>query len=187
MVTSSWLPVMPIDVIVYKVVPPRRLFTLLSLSTQVGSTPFGLHSFSHYSIHSAIHSFSHTFIHSFSNFHIPIMRTVATLAALVGIVSLSFASPVDKSKRGEGAFTVQQVDVGKTLKVGSLALQKAYKKYTKTVPTHIAAAAASAAGTAASGAVSATPEQYDSEYLCPVTIGTGGTLNLDFDTGSADL
>lgn len=29
-------------------------------------------------------------------------------------------------------------------------------------------------------------EQYDQSYLCPVTIG-GQTLNLDFDTGSADL
>lgn len=29
-------------------------------------------------------------------------------------------------------------------------------------------------------------QQYDSEYLCPVTVG-GQTLNLDFDTGSSDL
>jgi hypothetical protein len=28
--------------------------------------------------------------------------------------------------------------------------------------------------------------QYDSEYLCPVTVG-GQMLNLDFDTGSSDL
>jgi aspergillopepsin I len=28
--------------------------------------------------------------------------------------------------------------------------------------------------------------QYDSEYLCPVTVGSQ-TLNLDFDTGSSDL
>ena len=38
------------------------------------------------------------------------------------------------------------------------------------------------------GTVSANPEQYDSEYLCPVQIGTPAqTLPLDFDTGSADL
>lgn len=37
-----------------------------------------------------------------------------------------------------------------------------------------------------SGKVSATPEQYHAEYLCPVTIG-GQTLSLDFDTGSSDL
>jgi aspergillopepsin I len=36
------------------------------------------------------------------------------------------------------------------------------------------------------GTVAASPDQYDAEYLCPVTIGST-TLNLDFDTGSADL
>ena len=36
--------------------------------------------------------------------------------------------------------------------------------------------------------VPAEDQQYDTEYLSPVTIGTPGkTFNLDFDTGSADL
>ena len=38
------------------------------------------------------------------------------------------------------------------------------------------------------GEVPAEDSQNDSEYLCPVTIGTPGkTFTLDFDTGSADL
>jgi len=37
-----------------------------------------------------------------------------------------------------------------------------------------------------SGEVAATPEQGESEYLEKVTVG-GQSLNLDFDTGSADL
>ena len=60
-------------------------------------------------------------------------------------------------------------------------MQNAYQKYNAQVPTNVAAAAA-----AVSGTVAANPEQYDAEYLCPVTVG-GNTLNLNFDTGSADL
>ena len=42
--------------------------------------------------------------------------------------------------------------------------------------------------TGQTGDVPAEDVQNDSLYLCPVTIGTPGqTLNLDFDTGSADL
>ena len=38
------------------------------------------------------------------------------------------------------------------------------------------------------GQVTADDQQNDSEYLCPVTIGSPGqTFQLDFDTGSADL
>ena len=45
-----------------------------------------------------------------------------------------------------------------------------------------------AAGSDQPGDVPAEDSQNDSEYLCPVTIGTPGkTFTLDFDTGSADL
>lgn len=53
------------------------------------------------------------------------------------------------------------------------------------VPSATSAASAASAAKE-SGEVSATPEENESEYLSPVKIG-GQTLNLDFDTGSADL
>lgn len=43
------------------------------------------------------------------------------------------------------------------------------------------------AAAATSGSEPANPsDEYDSSYLSPVTVGTAN-LNLDFDTGSADL
>ena len=43
-------------------------------------------------------------------------------------------------------------------------------------------------GTDEVGEVTAEDSQNDSQYLCPVKIGTPGeTFSLDFDTGSADL
>jgi len=70
-------------------------------------------------------------------------------------------------------------------KSGPLAMMKTYEKYAVVgaqAPTEVVDAAAAAQ----SGEVTATPEQYDQSYLCPVTVGAS-TLNLDFDTGSADL
>jgi hypothetical protein len=107
------------------------------------------------------------------------MPSIASIAAIAGLAGLAIASPLEK-RAAAGSFRLHQVESGVSRRVGPIALQRVYQKYSTDVPAHVAAAAA------VSGSVVATPEQYDSEYLCPVTIG-GSTLNLDFDTGSADL
>ena len=95
----------------------------------------------------------------------------------LAIASVSSATPVRRTP-AKAAFTLEQ-SVPKPFLPGPAQLMRAYQKFGADVPASVAAAASD-------GSVTATPEQYDSEYLCPVTIG-GQTLNLDFDTGSADL
>lgn len=98
-------------------------------------------------------------------------------SALTG-TALAKPIPVPQAVTPKKGFTIPQ-SVAKPYQAGPVALQKTYLKFNSAVPAEIAAAAAD-------GSVTATPEQYDAEYLCPVTIG-GQTLNLDFDTGSSDL
>jgi hypothetical protein len=57
---------------------------------------------------------------------------------------------------------------------------------TRTSAVASATATANAPDDGGSGEVTATPEENESEYLSPVAIG-GQKLNLNFDTGSADL
>lgn len=98
--------------------------------------------------------------------------------ALAGLASVASAVPTGGKK---SSFTVNQVAVPAT-KTQNLAnnYARALAKYGGNVPTHVYAAAQQ------SGSATTTPEDNDTEYLTPVNVG-GTTLNLDFDTGSADL
>ena len=104
------------------------------------------------------------------------MPSLVQCLAAAALAAVSFAAP---TKQG---FTVEQVpsNVGK-LTHGQHLTAKVYRKFGGKMPTVVEHAAA-----AQTGSVTASPEQYDSEYLCPVTAG-GSVVNLDFDTGSADL
>lgn len=103
--------------------------------------------------------------------------------ALAGMASVASAVPIGVPNRK--GFTVnQQVrPVTNATKTRTLNLPgiyaKSLAKYGVAVPANVKAAAES-------GSATATPEEYDLEYLTPVDVG-GTTLNLDFDTGSADL
>ncbi|KAK9425762.1 hypothetical protein SUNI508_03123 [Seiridium unicorne] len=84
---------------------------------------------------------------------------------------------------------------------GPLAIAKAYAKFGVSFPDDLLSvieqlleelglskSTGNSTKVAGQGEVAAIPEMFDSEYLCPVQIGTPPqTLNLDFDTGSSDL
>ncbi|EME47325.1 hypothetical protein DOTSEDRAFT_69301 [Dothistroma septosporum NZE10] len=102
--------------------------------------------------------------------------------ASAALVASALAAPAELV--GRSTFQVAQVPAGKVVKNGPISMHKTYQKYAKfgaVAPADVKAAAA-----AQQGSVAANPEQYDQSYLCPVSVG-GKTLNLDFDTGSADL
>jgi len=103
-------------------------------------------------------------------------------AAFVALLQLASANPVNLLEKRK-SFTIHQVEKGKVARILPVDMARTYAKFGKEVPSHIAAAAAAAV----SGSVAAIPEDaYDSLYLSPVTVGCQ-TVNLDFDTGSADL
>ncbi|XXH03078.1 hypothetical protein Hte_009468 [Hypoxylon texense] len=115
-----------------------------------------------------------------------------TLLLAAAALSVTSAAPVEESKGH--SFTVHQVRNPKHVKNGALALAKAYRKFGAPFPEYLTSALnttyanTAAAKRAATGSAVTTPEEYDVEYLTPVSIGTPAqTLNLDFDTGSADL
>lgn len=105
------------------------------------------------------------------------MHSLTSLTAVAALLAVGAAAPTAQGK----GFSVEQVvkNPGFILS-GPAANARTFMKFNKKMPAHISLAAQSSPGT-----VPANPEQFDSEYLCPVTLG-GYTLNLDFDTGSSD-
>ncbi|MCJ1444553.1 MAG: Type I transmembrane sorting receptor [Stictis urceolatum] len=96
------------------------------------------------------------------------------------------AAPTAEEAQAKKSFTIHQSANPGFKANGQAALLKALNKF----GAHERATAVSEAAATSSGAVTATPaDAYDSEYLCPVVIGTTTTktFQLDFDTGSSDL
>ena len=108
------------------------------------------------------------------------MRFHQQVGALGALAALAAATPIE-IRDTKAAFTVPQSVPKPFIKSGPAALAFLYGKYGKEAPAEVKAAAANNDGT-----VTASPESYDEEYLCPVSVG-GQTVNLDFDTGSSDL
>ncbi|OJD34574.1 aspartic endopeptidase pep1 [Diplodia corticola] len=112
------------------------------------------------------------------------MPSLWSVTALAALCSTTLASPVARaSLEKRDAFSFNQVLKGTYKKNGPVQVARVYNKYKGTAPADVQSAAAAAV----TGTVAATPEdEYDSLYLCPVTVGDT-ELQLDFDTGSADL
>ena len=104
--------------------------------------------------------------------------TQLTISAAL-FTAVTYATPLTKRNR----FTVHQTISKSSRRHGPVALAHVYRKYGKSVPTHIADAAANIN---TNDSVAATPSLGDEEYDSIVTIG-GQNFNLDFDTGSSDL
>ena len=116
---------------------------------------------------------------AFSSSAVPLSSSYAPISFSSGAPSSSYAAPISSVPASSMPASSMPASSVPASSVPA-----------SSVPASSAPPAASSAppssGGNGKGEVSASPEQNDSEYLSPVTIG-GQKLNLDFDTGSADL
>ncbi|KAF2843728.1 aspartic protease PEP1 [Patellaria atrata CBS 101060] len=110
----------------------------------------------------------------------PSLRSLVTFTAALGAV---IATPVKiEELQKRKTFSIAQTAERGYYKNGPREVAKTFAKYGKEPPS----AARVAAEASVTGSVAAIPGQFDIYYLSPVEIG-GKILELDFDTGSADL
>lgn len=109
------------------------------------------------------------------------MLVLNAIALLAGLSAVSAVPTAQPRRRG---FTLNQLikpttqGLSRTVNLPGM-YAGVYTKFGANVPTDIKSAADN-------GTAVAKPEDNDKEYLTPVKIGDT-TLNLDIDTGSADL
>ncbi|KAK3335151.1 aspartic peptidase domain-containing protein [Cercophora scortea] len=107
-------------------------------------------------------------------------------AAALAVGGLSSAIP-PRMPVPAGNASLTQVRNPGFVRHGPIALAKVYRKYGVALPEDLKKAVARIQKRT-TGSATTTPQQYDVEYLTPVSIGTPAqVLNLDFDTGSSDL
>jgi hypothetical protein len=106
----------------------------------------------------------------------------------IALYSLCHGQPLTTADiKGKTVFTLDQIlNSNTTTKTPAQRLLFVYAKYAKSGASAPNAVRKAAAAPATMATVASSPEAGDVSYLCPVTVG-GKTLNLNFDTGSADL
>ncbi|KUI58426.1 Endothiapepsin [Cytospora mali] len=121
------------------------------------------------------------------------------VALLAASTELAAALPqrmdVVQTRNGGGTLSVPvRRNTANSKKHPAMALAKVYTKYGKEMPTRLRTivdrhrASVAAKRSTSEGSVTNTPEEYDTEYLANIQIGTPAqTLPMDFDTGSSDL
>lgn len=108
---------------------------------------------------------------------------IQTLAVLLALAAASTSAPATVEKRNQ-RFTLQQGDRMRTSRSPAANYMRALRKFQGWVPDNVAAAVKNKAG--GPGTAPAIPEEFDSEYLTPITIAGQG-MNVAIDTGSSDL
>jgi hypothetical protein len=114
------------------------------------------------------------------------MKYLLYCSLLVFSASSILGSPSAPIISTERSYTVPQQVNPDFIKDGPSQLKKAYKKYNIGGGTLAPVVKTSTNVVKTSGSVVATPEVYDSQYFCPVSID-GQTLHVSFDSGSSDL
>jgi hypothetical protein len=111
------------------------------------------------------------------------MLSSITTALTLGAI-MAQAAPT-ASIIGSSTFSVPAIHNGNFKRNGTAAMLKAYAKYNLKPTMEMPESFMSALQKRQDGSATATPSD-GVEYLVPVSVG-GESLNLDFDTGSADL
>ncbi|ROV94046.1 hypothetical protein VMCG_08252 [Cytospora schulzeri] len=143
----------------------------------------------------------------------PLINTISLVAALAGStlgspfsphVGTAASSKTNPEVSTAGKVSLKQVRNPNYRFIGPLSVKKTYLKYGKPIPDWLESAVATYAssssddkaadggdrvGKRTNGSATTTPiDNLDDAYVTPIQIGTPGqTLNLDIDTGSADL
>lgn len=123
------------------------------------------------------------------------LLTIAFTTKAIGSAIRSRDATIDPDAHAAvkvGTFSLTQVRNEAFAPHGPLALAKAYKKHGIPIPEDVRNAVArfreAMPNKRSSGSAMATPQEYDVEYLTPISIGTPPqNLTVDVDTGSSDL
>jgi aspergillopepsin I len=111
------------------------------------------------------------------------------MLSLTTVLALAIAAQAAPTERASSSFTIPAVHNTNNVRNGTAAMLKAYKKFNLKPTQQFSDSFLNEIASSRKrqdGTVTASPDPNNVEYLVSVSIG-GEDLNLDFDSGSADL